>query len=579
MFIDSRKCGRRERRLARVIAYYNFSAMLPKLWALPRGWALPPKNHEQEVSLSLHPPLGDTIPKTPKTIHQIFKNIMAEISCINIKPCNIGSSEAHNRRTEQYMAHINENDVYIRRDLTSDNEAWVSPEYGEKTLQQCYDDIAVMVKEKTGKALQTKSRERVDKKTGKVKKVAGSSPIREGVVLIKPDTTMDDLVRFTQECQKRWGICAIQIFIHRDEGHYDTMDNVGKSEWKSNCHAHILFDWMDHATGKSWKLDKKAMSDLQTLAAETLNMERGKSKEETGREHLERNDFILAKQKEETAQVLADKKKAEIEKHEAQMQVRAANREKGRLDSEIEKRQLESDRLDKEIADKEERARMADKANTNGIKHGVANLLGMGKYAAIEKRNKELEESVLKEKQRLQKQFAAAVRQEVEKAVAPYEQQKNADRLLINALQSKVSVLSESNMELSSRNSRMKSRHQTDLEWRDRLLRIFAEMFYQVKEFFRKAVDAIISLATPDRQGRHREIFRNEEAAAIKETMNEFADTESGRISIGKWLVDYASSMAELSDLDIHHAQGEVVGVAQGRYNRRIERGERNMSL
>ena len=156
-----------------------------------------------------------------------------------------------------------------------------------------------MFKEKTGKALQTKSRERVDKKTGKVKKVAGSSPIREGVVLIKPDTTIDDLVRFTQECQKMWGICAIQIFIHRDEGHYDAMDNVGKSEWKSNSHAHILFDWMDHATGKSWKLDKKAMSDLQTLAAETLNMERGKSKEETGREHLERNDFILAKQKEE----------------------------------------------------------------------------------------------------------------------------------------------------------------------------------------------------------------------------------------------------------------------------------------
>ena len=119
-----------------------------------------------------------------------------------------------------------------------------------------------------------------------------------------------------------------------------------------------------------------------------------------------------------------------------------------------------------------------------GIKHGVANLLGMGKYAAIEKRNKELEETVLKEKQRLQKQFAAAVRQEAEKAVAPYEQQKNADRLLINALQSKVSVLSESNMELSSRNSRMENRHQTDLEWRDRLLRVFAEMFYQVKGLF-----------------------------------------------------------------------------------------------
>ena len=150
----------------------------------------------------------------------------------------------------------------------------------------------------------------------------------------------------------------------------------------------------------------------------------------------------------------------------------------------------------------------------------------------------------------------------------------------------------------------MESRHQTDLEWRDRLLRIFAEMFYQVKEFFRKAVDAIISFATPDRQGRHRDIFRNEEAAAIKETMNEFADTgltneastegksyldsvlqggrsqrQSGRISIGKWLVDYASSKSELSILDVYHAQCEVDGVAQGRYDWRIERGERNMSL
>ena len=61
--------------------------------------------------------------------------------------------------------------------------------------------------------------------------------------------------------------------------------------------------------------------------------------------------------------------------------------------------------------------------------------------------------------------------------------------------------------------------------------------------------------------------------------MNEFADTESGRISIGKWLVDYASSKSELSILDIHHAQGEVVGVAKGRYDWRIERGELNMSL
>ena len=31
--------------LALYIAHYNFSATLPKLWALPRGWALPRPTH------------------------------------------------------------------------------------------------------------------------------------------------------------------------------------------------------------------------------------------------------------------------------------------------------------------------------------------------------------------------------------------------------------------------------------------------------------------------------------------------------------------------------------------------------
>ena len=55
--------------------------------------------------------------------------------------------------------------------------------------------------------------------------------------------------------------------------------------------------------------------------------------------------------------------------------------------------------------------------------------------------------------------------------------------------------------------------------------------------------------------------------------MNKFANTESERISIGKWLVDYASSKAELSDLDVDHAQDKVERVAEGRNGWRILRG------
>ena len=122
---------------------------------------------------------------------------MATKSSIHIKPCNITSSEAHNR----------------------DNEQWINPSFGNVALQTHYDNIKRMVKEKTGRAMQEKERERKGK-NGKIIKVAGCSPIREGVLLIKADTTLNDLRRFCDICEQRWGITPIQIFIHKDEGHW-----------------------------------------------------------------------------------------------------------------------------------------------------------------------------------------------------------------------------------------------------------------------------------------------------------------------------------------------------------------------
>ena len=116
---------------------------------------------------------------------------MAQKTSINIKPCNIGSSEAHNKRTAEYLANIRKEKFYIRTDLMAGNEAWVSPDFGEATLTDRYNQIATMVKEKTGRAMQTKDRERVNKKTGKVTIVRGSTPLKEGVVVIKDDTTME----------------------------------------------------------------------------------------------------------------------------------------------------------------------------------------------------------------------------------------------------------------------------------------------------------------------------------------------------------------------------------------------------
>lgn len=292
---------------------------------------------------------------------------MAKTS-IHIKPCNIGQSEAHNMRTKEYLAHINADRLYIREDLTSSNLSWVADQQPGLSLQQYYDNIGKMVKEKTGRAMQTKERERVNKKTGKVTKITGCTPLREGVVVCKQDTTMEQLHQFAAVCQERFGITALQIHLHHDEGHYTIPDD--KSSWKPNYHVHIIWDWMNHNTGKSYKLNSEDISEMQDLLAQALDMERGESKMLTGAQHLERNDYIVAKQK------------REIEEAKAKAM---------QLAKENEVKVKQSTALDKEIADKQQKA---NRENGNAILSGLANLAGKGKYALLEAENIEMKKQV-----------------------------------------------------------------------------------------------------------------------------------------------------------------------------------------
>ena len=114
------------------------------------------------------------------------------------------------------------------------------------------------------------------------------------MAIVEENTTMDDLKKFTDAVQESWGIRAIQIHIHRDEGHYE--DSEEKTGWKPNYHAHIVWDWINPSTGKTYKLRKADMSKMQDILAEILKMQRGQKKSETGLEHLERNRFIMKKQ-------------------------------------------------------------------------------------------------------------------------------------------------------------------------------------------------------------------------------------------------------------------------------------------
>ena len=70
---------------------------------------------------------------------------MATKSSIHIKPCNITSCEAYNRRTPEYMRNIGDSKNYIVPELSADNEQWINPSFGNVGLQTHYDNIKRMV--------------------------------------------------------------------------------------------------------------------------------------------------------------------------------------------------------------------------------------------------------------------------------------------------------------------------------------------------------------------------------------------------------------------------------------------------
>lgn len=162
---------------------------------------------------------------------------------IHIEPCKIGSSEQHNQR----LKHLD----YVRPDLSHQNEKWV----GVADLPAHLDNLKTLVKDKTGRSMQAKA-----------------TPIREGVIVIKQDTTIAQLRGLTDAIEQRWGIKTLQIYTHKDEGHTDS-----DGSWKPNLHAHIVFDWVNHDTGKSIKLSKQDMAEMQTMVADCLEMVRGES--------------------------------------------------------------------------------------------------------------------------------------------------------------------------------------------------------------------------------------------------------------------------------------------------------------
>ena len=196
------------------------------------------------------PRAGGCTPLTPAATHRTPPTeklkIMKQQTSIHVQPVK-GGSEQHNKREKELD--------YIRPELSHLNEYW------EKDTQtDRLENIKSRYLKSTGQKMQAKA-----------------TPIREAVVVIKSETTMEDLKRLSDAYLQRFGINTFQIAIHKDEGYPQV------EEWKPNLHAHLVFDWTDQETGKSLKLNRQDMVEMQTITAEVLQMDRGVSSD---KQHL-----------------------------------------------------------------------------------------------------------------------------------------------------------------------------------------------------------------------------------------------------------------------------------------------------
>ena len=182
------------------------------------------------------------------------------------------NSEAHNYREVELD--------YIKSEVKGQFENWAS-----STIAEAEKSAAATCRKMTGRKLQK-----------------NTQIIREAVVNLNANHTMDDLHKLGQALQEKFGIQCFQIHLHRDEGHYDM--NTG--DLNVNHHAHMLFKWQDANTGKTIRLDKKDLSQLQTFVAQTLGMERGELRVNSNTERLEAVEYKYQQKVKEYDIVQAD---------------------------------------------------------------------------------------------------------------------------------------------------------------------------------------------------------------------------------------------------------------------------------
>ncbi len=302
------------------------------------------------------------------------------------------NADRHNRR-EKHLDHP-------RPELQPEDKAkWIWEAEDKKSVYQMqkqaereYAAKEVIVKGKYG---EYKAHKRMPR---------SAVPVKEAVVVIKEDTTIEQVKAWADWCYQSYGIRPVGIYLHLDEGHWAELDEEqGQCEemyerhdgkewkrmnqrgnyeyWKPNYHAHVLFDWFDHDKARCINLNRTVMREMEDELAKILGMERGTP---SNRKYLDANTYKMVMESQRTAMELANSVK---KVKSLQTMIDNLARERESIEADLIEGYTEKNRKDKELSEID--GKIADKQAK--LDHATEEL--NGKLAEMDDLQKDLQKA------------------------------------------------------------------------------------------------------------------------------------------------------------------------------------------
>ena len=307
---------------------------------------------------------------------------------------------------------------------------------------------------------------------------------------------------------------------------------------------------MNHDTGKSRKLNEEDMTEMQSLASDILLMERGQSKSVTGKEHLERNDFIIEKQKEEMKRLDATRQYREHQLEMANQKMQEAENITLSLIKEVHQKEQQSENLDRAISEK--RSKLNREKGSELLDAAVG--WATGKSKAMKNKIEDLRREIVTHEETIER---------LQCKIQTMQNDHHRERMELEAKH--LSELNRREAAHTEGTTRLKNR----ILWQNHIIGCLGFLLLKTSDIFRKAVHTVIRFARDYYKPR----FDTEQVSDIKSALNLFGNDKQSHRAAGNFLYITATQKGKLDNREQIKARREVDNVVEGQYDQQQKRG------